>query len=158
MLLYLARHGEAVAEDVDPGRPLSARGREEVMKVASFLKSHWCEMDHVWHSTKGRARETAALIAEALKFKGSFVEKTGLAPDDPIQDAREGIRDLFRSECEACLLIAGHAPFLPRLASWLLTGEEKTAEISLPTGGVLCLESADGEKWQLNWLLKPEDI
>ena len=63
MMLYLVRHGDAVGADVNPTRPLSEEGREEVLKVAHHLKKNRIEVDHIWHSGKVRAIETAEIIA-----------------------------------------------------------------------------------------------
>jgi phosphohistidine phosphatase len=66
MRLYLVQHGEAVAEDVDPARPLSATGQSDVTKVARFLAASGLSVSQVLHSGKLRAEQTAALLAAAL--------------------------------------------------------------------------------------------
>ena len=38
MKLYLVPPGDAVAKEVDPERPLSDRGRDEVRAMAGFLR------------------------------------------------------------------------------------------------------------------------
>ena len=37
MKIYLVQHGESVLEEVNPEKPLSPDGREEVGKIAKFL-------------------------------------------------------------------------------------------------------------------------
>lgn len=37
MKLYLVQHGDAVAKEVDPERPLSDQGRKDVEQVGRFL-------------------------------------------------------------------------------------------------------------------------
>jgi hypothetical protein len=49
MRLYLVQHGEAVAEDVDRARPLSA-----ITKVARFLAASGLSVSQVLHSGKLR--------------------------------------------------------------------------------------------------------
>ena len=37
MRIYLTQHGLAVPKDIDPDRPLSEQGREDVRRLAEFL-------------------------------------------------------------------------------------------------------------------------
>jgi phosphohistidine phosphatase len=119
MLLYLVRHGEAVAEEIDPARPLTEKGRAEVEATAKELKAEGARIDEIWHSTKLRAKQTAEIIARVLGVS-KVIEKDGLKPSDPVAPIAEPLRQSGKT-----ILIAGHLPFLPKLASLLKTGAEE---------------------------------
>ena len=59
MILYLVHHGDAVPPDVDPRRPLSERGRQQVARLAEAAARRGARPGVVWHSGKLRSRQTA---------------------------------------------------------------------------------------------------
>ena len=65
MRLYLVQHGDALPEQVDPERPLSAEGRRDVEAVARLLASAGTRAVRVAHSGKLRAQQTAEVLAAA---------------------------------------------------------------------------------------------
>jgi phosphohistidine phosphatase len=85
MRLYLVQHGDAVPEQDDPQRPLSAMGRRQVDAIARWLASAGVRPERTIHSGKLRAQQTAELLATAL---GGGVETVaGLSPNDPVEPA-----------------------------------------------------------------------
>ena len=52
MRIYLTQLGLAAPNDVDPDRPLSEQGREDVRRLADFLGSAGIEVEQVLHSGK----------------------------------------------------------------------------------------------------------
>lgn len=151
MRLYLVQHGEAYPEQVNSARPLTEKGREDVLKVAKFLEKADVEVDTIWHSTKTRAIQTAEILAQAVKAK-EIEQKEGLAPNDPATMLKD---ELVKREKD--LMIVGHLPFLQKLASLLLTGSESQDLIAFCQGGVVCLELKP-EGWQIAWMITPELI
>ena len=107
MLLILIRHGEAVPETVDPNRPLSAHGREEVERSARFLKNAGVNANLFYHSTKKRAEETAYIVRAILNPQAKLEKKAYLSPDDPLDEI---LKDL--AKVKQNLLIAG-LPIVP---------------------------------------------
>jgi len=75
MQLYLVRHGEAVAGEIDPERPLSAQGVAAARKMAAFLKPRKIEVGAIWHSTKARALQTAEMLSKAVTSKRGLAER-----------------------------------------------------------------------------------
>ncbi len=148
----MVRHGEAVSEEIDPKRPLSEKGRKEVLKVAQFLKGLGIELNLIWHSRKLRAKETAQLFAEAIFPQQGIIEKEGLAPLDPIGKIKEEI-----DQEERDLMVIGHLPFLAKLASLILTGNDSYNLINLQSAGVVCLEREDNN-WTILWIITPDLI
>ncbi|RUM89268.1 MAG: phosphohistidine phosphatase SixA, partial [Thermodesulfatator sp.] len=136
-----------LSKEEDPRRPLSPEGREETQRMAAWLKELGLRVPEIWHSTKLRAKETAEVLAEALEAR--TLEKEGLAPlDDPAP-----LAETLKSRTED-LLIAGHLPFLSRLASLLLLGDPEKEIVNFRFSG--CLALVREESWRIDWFLKPD--
>ncbi len=117
MKLYLIQHGEATTEEVDPSRPLTAKGRSDVQKIASFLKGAGVCLKVILQSGKTRARETAEIIGAHLGPDCQVKVREGLGPNDSVLALAKEI-----SGTRDDLMIVGHLPFLGKLASLLLSG------------------------------------
>jgi len=131
VIVYLVRHGEAVAEEVDPARPLTEKGRAEVEATARELKEEGVRIDEIWHSGKLRAKQTAEIIARVLNIS-KIIEKEGLKPNDTVTPIAVLIRQTNKT-----ILIAGHLPFIPKLASLLRPELQDKQVIELKSGGVV---------------------
>lgn len=159
MKLYLVRHGQAEESSVDPQRPLSARGVDEVRRLGRHLKEQALArsgaVPAVHHSDKLRARQTAALLVETLFPAAGATERRGLGPND---DAAAWLPELTAAADD--VMLVGHLPFLANLAGLLLrqgaaTAEGRAAaEIEFPSAGVVCLERR-GKSWELAWSAAP---
>lgn len=150
MNLYLVQHGEARSETVDPERSLTGSGRDEVGHVARVAARIGISPLRIIHSGKTRARQTAEIMAESLSPPQGVEQHKGLGPNDPVIPWRE------RLETSAVdLMIVSHLPFLDRLASLLLTGNEGKGIIRFRYGAVVCLEHNKGS-WCVCWILTPE--
>lgn len=150
MKLYLVQHGAAVAKDIDPQRPLSERGEQDVKAVAKFLRAAGVRVERVWHSGKRRAAQTAEILAGKLaKADPETVE--GIQPNDPVA-AFATDADVWEQDT----LIAGHQPFMGRLVAHLVTGEAERAVVEFQPGSVVCLERGDVNDWVVCWMLRPE--
>ena len=66
MFVFIIQHGDALASDVNPERPLSDKGTSQVKKLSEFLKKLPLYPDLILHSNKTRAIETAEIISFAL--------------------------------------------------------------------------------------------
>ena len=151
MRLYLVQHGEATPEEVDPSRPLTSKGSQDVKKVASFLVQIGLGLIAIRHSGKLRARQTAEIISAALG-PGYQVQQSGnLSPGDRVRNLIEEIKRMT-----ADLMIVGHLPFLGKLASTLLTGSESTNPLAFRQGGVVCLQRKEDQMWQVVWMVTPD--
>lgn len=152
MKLYLVQHGEAVAKEENPDRPLSDRGRRDVERVAEALAAAGIGAGQVLHSGKDRARQTAEILAEVAARGGLPQARDGLSPNDPVAPVAAEA-----AGWEQDTLIAGHQPFVGRLAARLLTGRDDGAVIGFQPGTVVCLErDAESGGWALAWMLRPE--
>jgi phosphohistidine phosphatase len=151
MKLYLVQHGEAVSKDIDPERPLSGRGQEDVRRLAGFLSEAGVRVARVLHSGKRRAGQTAALLAGAV-LPGGTVESVGLInPNDAVETFA---RDLGALPDET--MVVGHLPFMARLVSLLLTRDQERLRTGFVPGTIVCLESGDDGVWAMGWMIRPE--
>jgi phosphohistidine phosphatase len=153
MLLYLVQHAEARREEEDPNRDLTAKGREDVGRVARWAGKSDLGLSRIYHSGKTRALSTAAILADSLKVAQGVTAAEGLAPlDDPA---------IWAGRLAAVtedLLLVGHLPHLGRLASLLLCGDPEKSLVNFKMGGMVCLRRAASGSWGVEWMLAPEII
>lgn len=151
MRLYLVQHGAAASKDIDPDRPLTAKGLDVVGAVGGFLASSGIRPARIEHSDKLRARQTAEILADLVEPADGIHEIDGIAPLDPIMPLAEQLAASFTD-----VMVVGHLPHLSRLATRLLGGEdEDEAIISFQMGGVVCLERGDTGRWTVAWMIVP---
>jgi len=160
MRIFLVRHGHALADQEDPRRPLSSRGREITREAAAFLKASGAlaTVQAVWHSPLARSRETAALLVKELALDVLLIEAPGLLPeDDPALVADR----LDRADDP--VMIVGHEPQLGFLATLLVRGKVKPVGFEFRKNAVLALEKTGGShkksgrhRWRVRWHFSPE--
>lgn len=151
MRLYLVQHAQAASKDVDPTRPLTEQGRRDAEKVAAFIKPLSLIVDHLWHSGKTRAAQTAEILARAVEVAVEIAARDGLAPNDDVAAIQDDIEAAQRD-----IMLVGHLPFVDKLASLLLTGDASASTIAFKQGGIVCLEYSDENQWQINWMITPQ--
>lgn len=149
MKLYLIQHGEAKTEIEDPERPLTLKGEQEVRKVSNIAKMLNIKVPKIYHSGKLRAQQTAEILGEALKVPLENCQ--GLNPLDDIKPWIERI-----STAKEDIMIVGHLPFLEKLASHLLCGDENARLILFRYGALVCIEQKEDKGWAVKWILTPE--
>jgi len=149
MKLYLIQHGEAKSEAQDPERSLTIKGEEEVYRVSKAAEKLDICPSKIYHSGKRRAQQTAEIIAHPLNVPIQAAQ--GL---NPIDDIRPWVEQISKETDD--LMIVGHLPFLEKLTSFLLCGDEKARLVSFRYGAIVCLEQKEGENWAVRWILIPE--
>lgn len=153
MLLYLIQHAEARREAEDPQRDLTAKGLQDIKKVAAYLGRLKIEVRQILHSGKTRALSTAMILAESLQPRQGVAASPGLAPlDDP------GIWADRLTAMTGDLALVGHLPHLGKLAALLLSGDPEKGIINFKMAGVACLRRLAPGQWVVEWLLIPEVI
>ncbi len=151
MKLYLVQHGEAIPKEKDPARPLSAKGKADMERMASFLARSGVRAAKVIHSGKRRARDTAVILAGPLG--PGVVEEAafGLAPNDSTDRLAEAAADWNEDA-----MVVGHLPFMGRMVALLTCGDEAAAAVQFEPGTVACLERREnGSAWTLAWMVRP---
>ena len=152
MKVYLVQHGEAQPKDVDPTRPLTERGRQEVQRVATFAERMGLQVHQIRHSGKTRAEQTAGVLGDALSPPGGVVAVTGLTPLDDVQPVADGL-----AQEQQPVMLVGHLPFMARLTGLLVTGDPDRSVVHFRNGGIICLAYEDEkEAWLVAWVLTPE--
>lgn len=151
MKLYLVQHGKAVDKSVDAARPLSGEGTVEVECIADFLAPRNLAVGKVWHSGKARALQTAQLLATRVACDEALEQHDGFAPNDDVKPVAHELAGMSSD-----VMIVGHLPFMSKLASLLLSGDETRNVVKFINAGVLCLDrSAEGE-WSVCGYVLPE--
>jgi phosphohistidine phosphatase len=151
MKLFLVQHGEACAKEVDPDRPLTKRGEEDVVLLAKFLHQAGIRAERVIHSGKRRARQTATRLGEAIA-PGVSLEVSGLInPND-----KPGAFDWQSDSWARDTLVVGHLPFMARLVAHLVTGDEERPLTAFLPGSLVCLEQDKDMHWRVAWMIRPE--
>ncbi len=149
MNIYLVRHGEAVSAQLDPERPLTRVGREEVERVAQMAAAKNVQVSAILHSGILRAKQTAEILAAYLQLTGKVQQLSGLLPqDDPA---------IAKAELEAAekpILLVGHLPHFSRLVTLLVSGTAEAEVMEFAPATVVCCRK-DGSKWQIAWTLTP---
>ena len=158
--LYLVRH--AIAAERGPKypddrlRPLTPVGSKKFAESVPGLIEMGVVIDIALTSPLVRARDTAMLLAAALKLKPAIVELEALAPGGRYQAVIEAIKT--HAKRHRRLALVGHEPDLGELAARLL-GARGNAEFK--KGGVCLIEvdgATPGGPGTLRWLLTPRAL
>jgi len=145
------QHGEAKSEAEDPERSLTVKGEEETRKISSSVKKRGIRPSRIYQSGKKRAEQTAGIIARALDLSPKLGQ--ALNPNDDVRPWAERI-----SRETENLMLVGHLPFLEKLASFLVCGDEGAKAVLFRYSAILCLEKKESGRWAVDWVLKPEMV
>jgi phosphohistidine phosphatase len=120
MDVFLLRHG--IAENGRPGMPdsdraLTAEGRRKLREVLRTAQAARVSPDYILTSPYRRARETAEIAAEVLKFEGELLTTHALTPDSRPEAVWEEVR-LHKDASQ--ILLCGHEPLFSHLTAFLL--------------------------------------
>jgi len=151
MKLYLVQHAKAKPKDLDADRPLSEQGLEELQKIASFIKPVRITINRLWHSGKTRTAQTAEVLAGAIESKKGLSARSGLGPNDNVAVVRNEIVQAGED-----IMIVGHLPFLTKLASLLLSGDESADTVAFRNAGIVSLSCCEADSWQIDWIVIPD--
>lgn len=144
--LVLVRHAKAeqAGWDRDHERVLTGRGRKDALAAGRWLSEHDLGCDEVLCSTAARARETADGMAAAgcCETDVRYEQRVyNASPDTLLAVVREAHVDA------QVVMMIGHAPGIPALASLLADGEGRDDAHELmsrgwPTSGLAVLRYA----------------
>jgi phosphohistidine phosphatase len=136
MKLYLLRHGEAETRaHNDPGRELTARGRDEVSEVARQFAARNIQLQRCFASPYVRAAQTAALFLSAAGQRVAAESTPVLMPEvraSIVMDFLEGVR-------EQEVMLVSHNPLMSELNALLTDGDISHMHI-LGTSELICIE------------------
>lgn len=133
MRIYILRHGQAEPRSSsDAERALTEAGKQEARSVAEQLRGRGEIIQRVFTSPYRRARETATIVADALKLTDLSIEPT-ITPDESPRQAVE----LCRLHLGQNLLFVSHMPFVARFLFDLVPG---AATAGFQTGELMIVE------------------
>ena len=142
MELVIVRHAIAFPRDAkrwpdDGKRPLTMEGVKRARRAAAGLKRIATRPTLVLTSPLARARDTAAIFAQAARWPEA-VECEALSPGESPEAVLEVLR---RRGAEAeCVAVVGHQPHLGRLLAVCLRGDSRSEAFDLKKSAVACLE------------------
>lgn len=149
MKVFFVRHGQAKDEKEDPKRPLSDRGKFDVMKVASLTAaSGMVDIEKIFHSEKLRAKQTAEIFAVSFGLKEKMYLMEHITPNDPIDECLSAIE-----EERVNIMIVGHLPHLDKTVSAMLCGDQNKKLTAFCNSGIICLEKRVDGTWAIAPLL-----
>lgn len=148
MALYLVQHGQCLDKEIDPNRSLSPEGRATITQVALTAANAGIVVSTIYHSGKTRAFQTAELFSEQLKAE-HIKSIQGLSPLDKVTDFINQFQFADKS------MIVGHLPFMDRLSSYLLTGNQQPSIVKFQNAGIICLDQDESNQWYLKWTIMP---
>ena len=151
MKIYLVQHGEACAKEVDPDRPLTNQGKADIERLAAFLKRAGIQVERVIHSGKLRATQTAERLAHAIAGGVELESCTLINPND-----NPKAFDWQSESWDRDSLVVGHLPFMARLVSHLVIGDEDRPIAAYRPGTVVCLSLNADAQWLIEWMVRPE--
>ena len=152
MELYLVRHAESKNKEEDPKRGLTDLGFVNVRKTARFVKKLDISVETIFHSDKLRAKQTANELAVGIKSVAGLKQRDGIAPMDDISSMKDEIQ-----ESDKNLMIVGHLPYMPKLASALLCGNENQNAVIFQNSCIVKLIRDERDKeWSLKWMITPD--
>lgn len=164
MKLLIIRH--AIAEDRDAFaraghsdalRPLTNKGRRRMSRIAAGLQQIVNSVDVLATSPLVRARQTAEIVAEAY---GSIPAETVAALSGAAPPA-DLLPWLKANATAGVLAVVGHEPHLGKVASWLLSDQQRSF-VSFKKGGAALLEfgsrAPEPGAARLRWLMTPKQL
>ncbi len=161
MNLFLLRHAKAQPRGPkwrpDSKRPLTREGEKIMFDVARGIKALDVSCDAILTSPYARALRTAEILAEVYESEKLF-ETAHLAAEAGLKEILDEVNENFAAA--KALVLVGHEPFLTRLISTLLTGQEGM-EVEFKKAGFCKLTVQNlslGKCASLNWLLTPRQL
>lgn len=151
MKLFFLRHGIAADREEwngrDFDRPLTREGQDRMEREAKSIARLDLSLDAILSSPLVRAKQTAEIVASALKMR--VMEDARLGPEF---DARL-LAEMLREHAGAkSLMIVGHEPNFSETISDVVGG----GRIDLKKGGLAYVDLDGDRSGQLVWLIPPK--
>ncbi len=153
MKVYLIHHANVLSAEQDPGRHLSAIGRDESDRLGGRFKAAGVSPSRILHSDKQWTLETAERIAAAM----GAGDRTAVAgyPINTGEPLAPFMAEIAGNAGD--IMMVGHSDYLMRSASKLLCGDENIRMIEFKPGNatVFCFEG-DGDDWAVTFAWRQE--
>ncbi|MBI1788081.1 MAG: histidine phosphatase family protein [Acidobacteria bacterium] len=155
MEIYLLRHGmaeETMVSMRDPDRRLTEEGRRALREALERARPWLPAPSLAVSSPFVRAKQTAAIAAEALGYRGQILESAALVPRSSPERVWQEIR---AHAAEERLLLVGHEPLWSATYTFLL--QTPSLRLELRPGSLGRIDVSPGPRpfGVLRWLLAP---
>lgn len=155
MLIYLLRHGDALMNGYNDGKPpLSQEGKKSINRLADYIKSKEIRFTNIISSPLLRAWQTATIIAENSNDSHIIIESDSLLPEC---DPEKLLNELNNFSDDEKLLLVGHQPLLGATISTLIS--KRDALIEMKKASFACVDinkPISAGKGVLKFLVNPE--
>ena len=160
MQIHLVRHAIAAQRDAgqwpgDRDRPLTPKGEQRFRKAARGLGNLVSSVDLVFSSPLERAWRTAVILCE----ESGWPEPAAWSQLEPGRSPQQVVLALAPHASAGSVALVGHEPGLSDLASFLLVGSGRGADITMKKGGAMLLSvegAPQAASATLEWLLTPK--
>lgn len=160
MKVLIIRHGPAGDKrrwartgQPDTKRPLTAKGREKTRRASKGLRRVAPSLDLIVTSPLIRARQTAQIVAKAVKLS-KILEIPELKPEA----APAALLHWLQGRREASIAVVGHEPQLGRFIAWVCArSREPLTVLKKGQCALLDIDAAAGHATLL-WSLKPSQL
>jgi phosphohistidine phosphatase len=152
MKIYLLQHALAYSAEEDQERSLNPEGVEQAKASARGIKKLGLSFDLIMTSPKRRAQQTAALIAEAVRYPYSDIQSTDAVL--PNQSPAEVLEILQKESTDSHILVVSHLPYLEKLARELMQG----GDILFENSGLTCFDMSGPRTATLEFHLKAAQL
>ena len=163
MNLYVLRHGIAVERGTpglgqDADRPLTAKGERRLWRITAAMAALELSFDLILSSPYLRARQTAGIVAEALRARKKLELLDSLTPGGDAKMLIAYLNGL--GPAPEHVMLVGHEPYLSGLIARLISGSVSSA-VTMKKGGLCKLTATSlryGRCASLEWLLTPKQM
>jgi phosphohistidine phosphatase len=145
MELILWRHADAEDGVRDEERRLTAKGRKQAQRMASWLRRRLPRGARILVSRTQRTQQTARALATRFEVSDDV---------GPEATAQSVLKAAAWPGGTGAVLVVGHQPTLGQAAALALTGAP--ADWSVQKGAVWWLETRDGDETRVRAVITPE--
>ncbi|HEY7741841.1 MAG TPA: histidine phosphatase family protein [Burkholderiales bacterium] len=145
MELILWRHADAEDGVRDEERRLTAKGRKQAQRMASWLKRRLPRGARILVSRTQRTQQTARALATRFEVSDDV---------GPEATAQSVLKAADWPRGAGTVLVVGHQPTLGQAAALALTGAP--ADWSVQKGAVWWLETRDGDETRVRVVITPD--
>jgi phosphohistidine phosphatase SixA len=133
MKLFILRHGMTAESDADERRVLSEKGIKEVENIVTLRRNNLEGVKKIHSSPMIRVKQTLAITAKILGFKGPIIESKNLTTGSRLNEIISFVNGLDFDGGD--ILVSSHQSCTSILVLWL-TGED----ILISNGSLLAIE------------------
>jgi|YelNatPaOPRAMG01_1025707.scaffolds.fasta_scaffold00734_9 phosphohistidine phosphatase len=151
MKIYFVRHADAEDLPDDAARKLTAKGKDQSIKLGKFFRSNNIYFDAVYASPLIRAVQTAEYIVLTLEpdKKPQIHQTEFLLNDTPQEQFDTFIKSIMNHKD---VMLVGHAPSMDERVMKML-GIATKSSFKMPKASVACVETTDGLTGILNFFI-----